>query len=152
MWGPAPFLGLAGPAVEAVERSEDLASGTQSLRFQLRSQRGAPAMDLALDSLSAVTAVEVAGKRFEAGRESFPASGRARPVMLFTGFGDEAVEIVVELAARQPTELLPVDFTLGLPDLPPAGAEAFVPRPADEIPRQSSYRTDTVSAGSRYFF
>ncbi|MEM9293084.1 MAG: M28 family peptidase [Acidobacteriota bacterium] len=151
-WSAAPSLGLEGPAVEQVDRQEDLATGAQTLSFQLRSLRAAPAMDLALDSLSAVTAVEVAGQRFEAGDGSFPASGRARPVLLFTGFGDEAVEVTLELAARQPTELLPVDVTLGLPDLPPQDAEAFVPRPEDEIPRQSSYRTDTVSVGSKYFF
>jgi hypothetical protein len=128
---PAPSLGLEGPVARVVDESRQAG---RTLECELSSPRGGLVLRVRATAMVPITAVVVAGQRFEVPNPP----GELR----LTLFGEsrEAWTVGLELSDRQPVELDLLDQTYGLPEIE---APQAVPRPPELMP-SASWRTDST--------
>jgi hypothetical protein len=110
--GPSGPAGASGPQVLAVA---DLRRGGRRLTVRTSSPEGAPMLWVEAISTVQITAVELAGERFErAGDDA------TRPVLLeLAGLPPEGLEVRFELPDRWPVELHVTEQFYGLSAAPP---------------------------------
>ncbi len=112
---PAVAATAAGPEAVVVE---DLRRDGRRLTVRLRSPGGAPMLRVEAVSTVQITAVELAGQRFERGADE-----AARPLRLeLAGLPPEGLEVAFELPDRWPVELHLTEQFWGLPETPPLPA------------------------------
>jgi hypothetical protein len=136
-WEAPPFLGLPeqpilkSPAVPATAAGpeavtiEDSRRDGRRLTVWLRSPGGAPMLRVEAVSTVAISAVELAGQRFE--RDPDEAASPLR--LQLAGLSPEGLEVTFQLPDRWPVELHLTEQFWGLPDTPPP--------PAGRIPDSS---------------
>ncbi|MCB1057665.1 MAG: M20/M25/M40 family metallo-hydrolase [Acidobacteria bacterium] len=144
--GPAPALPLSPPQVELVERSEE--TDPYRIVVRLRSERGAGAFYLKVETLARIETLTIDGRRWDFGVGGLSANDGGRWLLRYLGATGEPVELTFELDQQQPLELRLVDQTFGLPAI-----DDTVPaRPSGSMANPYGPLTDVTLVSSRAYY
>lgn len=132
----APTLPLPPPLVQMV--SEEPVDAGRRLVLHVGSARGAGGLLLTLRPASALRAVEIDGREAKLGGADASQTSKKREQgsgdrwsSLYLGLPATGIDVAVELASDTPLEVVAVDRSWGLPDVP---GSRFEPRPPSLMP------------------